>query len=262
MNGPLPARDTSAADQAALRLQRALEWEATGQVSYGRKLTGAMVQIILLAPWLMSTQTIPARISRADLKRTAVTVFAPPMSSAHLPPSMSLAAAGFSKGIQREPPAATAPVLDVDLNTTQLEFADDVGEQLPEVVRQNRGMLALLEKQDLTFARYILQPPSWEAQEGIWNVSGKFHLIMTPPQRWAVFRRASELYGVDLNRYYACAIFDDVYRHCLKETIRSWVSSRAPGLMGRVFFARLAFAGDQPCGLKVLEVSRAPTAAH
>ena len=115
---------------------------------------------------------------------------------------------------------------------------------------------------DPAIARYILQPPSWDAQEGFQDISRKFRLTMTPSSRWKVFREAAGRYGIDLNRYPACAVFDGAYRRCLMDAIRSRAWLDAPGSEGRVSFARLAFAAGSPCGVRVLEVKLAHHAAR
>jgi hypothetical protein len=159
-----------------------------------------------------------------------------------------------------ELPVAAVSELAVDL--TSIRFADDVAGQLPEVVRRNGGALALLDKEDRTIARYILQPPSWEAQGVIRDVSRKLRLCMDPPQKWEVFRTVAERYGIDLDRYRACAMFDAAYGRCLQDAIRSRALSGASHSAGRVSSATLAFSIDRPCGIEVLEVSIATDAPH
>jgi hypothetical protein len=151
--------------------------------------------------------------------------------------------------------------LDVTPSAPELWFADDVDDQLPEVVQRNRGALALLDEGDLTMARYILQPPSWEVKEGFWDVSRKFRVTMKPPRKWLVFRAAAEKYGIDLDHYEACAMFDDAYRHCLYAAIRTRALSNHLGSARRVS-ALLAFAADRPCGIEVRRVWAATTAAR
>jgi hypothetical protein len=223
-------------------------------------LLGGLVQVVLLSPWLVSTQPVPARSSPLALPQTVIHVFAPP--SAPASSKLALAAAGLAGGTKRELPNIAIPALTVDLKVIKFEVADDVDEQLPEVVRQFGGTLALLDTEDLAIARYILEPPSWDAQEGIQDVSRRFRLTMTPASRWKVFRDAARRYGIDLNRYPGCAIFDDTYRRCLLAAIRMRALLDNPDSEGRVSSVRLAFAAGSPCGINVLEVKLAHNAAR
>jgi hypothetical protein len=256
MNNALPARRASADDEAFLQLRRAVEWESTGQFCK-RLLTGSLIQAVLITPWLISLPPNVAEDSRPARHDAAVPIFAPP-APASIPPQLTLAPLSLPIPVKHELPSAPVPELAVDLTAMKLSFADDVGDQLPAVVRKNGGELALLDKEDRTIARYILQPPLWEVQEVIRDVSRKLRLAMDPPQRWAVFRNAATRYGVDLNRYRACAMFDAPYRRCLQDAIRAWALSGAPHTEGRVSSASLAFAADRPCGIEVLEVTLAP----
>jgi hypothetical protein len=190
-----------------------------------------------------------------------IRVFAPPPSAA-VPPKLATAAAGSASGIKPEPPNIAIPALTVDLHAIKFEFADDVEGQLPEVVRQDGGVLGLLDIEDPNIARYILQPPSWDAQESIQDVRRKFRFTMTPPSSWRVFRDSARRSGIDLNRYYGCAIFDDAYRRCLLSAIRRRALLDARSPEGHVSFVRLAFAAGSPCGVNVLEVKLAQNAAR
>jgi hypothetical protein len=239
-----------------------MEWEATTHLPDKRLLAGILVQVVLLSPWLAPALPNAAEGSGPAPYETAVPIFAPPPSSSPMPPPPTPAPSTLSMHVRLELPSTAIPVLAVDLNAMRLSFADDVGGQLPEVVRKNGGVLALLDKEDRAIALYILEPPSWEVQAVIRDVSRKLRLDMDPPRKWAVFRTAAERYGVDVDRYQACAIFDAAYRRCLQDAIRSRALSGAPDSAGRVSSARLAFAADRPCGIEVLEVSLATDTAH
>jgi hypothetical protein len=77
---------------------------------------------------------------------------------------------------------------------------------------------------------------------------------MDPPEKWAVLRNVSQAYGIDLNQYQACAVFDLSFRACLKNAILAKAFS-TPAHSGSVRSARLAIAAGRPCGIEVLEVS-------
>jgi hypothetical protein len=201
------------------------------------------------------------------LREAFIPVFTPSLSSAPVPPKLAVSASGPAKGITQERLDTAAPELAVDLTAIKIEVADDPDEQLPEVVRQYGGMLALLDKEDQTVARYVLEPPSWELQEGFRDVSGGYCFDLIPPRRWAVLRKAAERHDVVLGRFKAYAVFDVSYGRCLKNAIRRQALLDAPGSAGRVSFARVAFAPGNPCGIKVLgtrmrEVSLAHKAAR
>jgi hypothetical protein len=142
----------------------------------------------------------------------------------------------------------------VDIGAVRLTFADDSRHQLPRVVQDQQGMLALLDRKDNTIARYLVQPPDWEAEERIEDVSRNLRILMDPPGDWAVFQNLARNQGIDLSQYQASALFDDAFRHCLKKAILAKASSE-PGGSGRVSSARLGIAASQPCGIEVLEVS-------
>ena len=275
MNSPLPVHGSSTGDEAP-QLLRAMEWDPTGQLCK-RLLIGTLIHVALMAPWLLSLPPNAAEDSRPARYDTAVPIFAPP-ASALIPRTLTLAPPGLPMRVEHDligaaeegevaQPArlpmrvehdligAAVQELAMDLTAMKLSFADDVGAQLPEVVRKNGGALALLDKNDPTIARYTLQPPFWEVQEGIRDVSRKFRLTMDPPQKWAVFRNVAERYGIDLDHYQACAMFDAAYSRCLQDAIRTRALSAAPHSAGRVSSALLAFARDRPCGIEVLEVT-------
>jgi hypothetical protein len=159
--------------------------------------------------------------------------------------------------IHAPPPESRAefPKSTINLSAIQLRFANDVGGRLPDVLRQQHGMLALLDKEDPTIARYLFQPPAWERGDDVVDVSSMLCLWMDPPEGWAVFRSLSRRYGIALNRYRAGALFDIGYRRCLQDAIGRASEIKRPGTPARVLAARLAFAADRPCGIEVLEVS-------
>ena len=259
MNSPLPVHGSSTGDEAP-QLLRAMEWDPTGQLCK-RLLIGTLIHVALMAPWLLSLPPNAAEDSRPARYDTAVPIFAPP-ASALIPRTLTLAPPGLPMRVEHDLIGAAVQELTMDLTAMKLSFADDVGAQLPEVVRKNGGALALLDKNDPTIARYTLQPPFWEVQEGIRDVSRKLRLAMDPPQKWAVFRNAAERYGLDLDRYQACAMFDAAYSRCLQDAIRTRALSGAPHSAGRISSARLAFVADRACGIEVLEVTLATNAAR
>jgi hypothetical protein len=151
------------------------------------------------------------------------------------------------------PAAAVSPVA-VDLSAIGLSFPADVRNQLPAVVQAEGGVLALLDKDNQSVARYIFRPPDWRAEETTTDVTGTLRILMDPPQKWPVFREIAARDGLDLDAFRACAIFDMSYRRCLQGAIRGRVPAT---FSGHVKAARLAFRADRPCGVEVLDVSLA-----
>jgi hypothetical protein len=167
-------------------------------------------------------------------------------------PSLS----GKLDSVALEIPADVSPVA-VDLSAIRLSFPADVGNHLPAVVEAQGGVLALLDKDNRDIARYIFRPPDWQAEETTTDVTGRLRILMDPPQKWPVFREIAARYGLDLDAFRACAIFDMSYRRCLQSAIRGRVPAT---FSGHVSAARLAFRADQPCGVEVLDVSLAADA--
>ena len=150
------------------------------------------------------------------------------------------------------------PNVQVDLNLISLSFADDVSNQLPDVLRDQNGALALVSRDDPGFSRYIIEPPSWTVEESIVDVSGSFTLSMSPPEKWRLLRDVARAHSIPLDRYKACALFDRSWAACLKGRIQERAGEIAGGRDVQVRRARLAFEATKPCGIDILEVSFAP----
>jgi hypothetical protein len=159
-------------------------------------------------------------------------------------------------------PAPPSQEVRVDMNSIQLSFADDVTNQLPGVVERNRGMLALIDKEDPAIARYVIEPPDWIVRETLLDVSRKVCFAMYPPQKWRLLQSVARSSGLRLDRYQVCALFESPYNQCLQEAIRSKAAAVSGGGKVRVQSARLAFEGGSHCGVAVLEVSFAPASVR
>jgi hypothetical protein len=154
-----------------------------------------------------------------------------------------------------DPERVEAPI---DMNSIQLSFADDVANELPEVVRMNGGIFALTEKNDPGFARYTITPPDWTVRETLTDISGKIRLALYQPEKWTILRSAAQMHEIRLESYQAAALFGSAYNRCLAGAIRRRSRDMVSGRNGRVVSARLSFASGSECGIKVLEVSFAP----
>jgi hypothetical protein len=156
-------------------------------------------------------------------------------------------------------PAATASLavekVPVDMSSIELSFATDTSNQLPEVIRQQRGVLALVDKSDPTIARYVFEPPQWAFHSGIVDISDKVRFAMYAPERWAAVNELAAEHGLHLDQFEVCALFETNYTSCLRDAISVRATSDRHGAGARVTAARLAFSAVSPCGVDVLEVS-------
>ena len=236
------------------RLERALHWNSEGHWPWKCIFASAGLHAFVLLPGLLVGLLVAEEPRPEPAKETITQIFVPAPSAP--PEPASPPAAGRLESLPPPQEGPAVPEVAVDLRSMELAFAADVGNQLPDVIRSQRGMLALLDKDDAGIARYLIQPPGWEAREEIVDVSSKLRILMDPPQKWPVFREVAERYGIDLTRYRASAVFDIGYRRCLQDAIRSRAAAEAKA-SGRVLTARLAFRTDRPCGIEVLEVSLA-----
>jgi hypothetical protein len=186
-------------------------------------------------------------------------IFVPARAAPPPPERSSSTLPGNLDSVPLGTPAAAVSPVAVDLSAIGLSFPADVRNQLPAVVRAQGGVLALLDKDNQSIARYIFRPPDWQAEETTMDVTGRLRILMDPPQKWPVFREISARSGLDLDAFRACAIFDMSYRRCLQTAIRGRVPA---SFSGHVSAARLAFRADRPCGVEVLDVSLAADAAQ
>jgi len=237
---------------------RALRWQLPGFWPWRGLAGSALLHALLLLPfiWAAFSLHIPAQEGDPLPKTIVMPLFAPwkgypppPRHRIAVLPVMSLPSTAPLSA-----PLPDLPDVKIDLNSIRLSFAPDLRNELPQVVQDQHGMLALLDKEDRTVAHYLVRPPDWETEEKIQDVSRTLRILMDPPEKWAVFRNVARQYGIDLSRYQACALFDLGFRHCLKNAILARASA-APAHSGRVRSARLAIAADRPCGIEVLEVS-------
>jgi hypothetical protein len=222
-----------------------------------RGFTGSLLaHAMLIAAFLLPTLS-DDRADRPSPVKGAATVFTPPPSSEPPEPERDLTPSAKRLDQPRiELPDASFPETPVNLSSMQLSIADDVRDQLPDVVQAQGGMLALLDKEDLTSVSYLLQAPAWEPRETTRDISRMLRIEMSPPQRWAVFRDAAQQHGIALDHYRAFALFDIAYRSCLQNAIRR----RAGG--AAVSAAVLEVALSSPCGFEVREVTFATSPVH
>jgi hypothetical protein len=173
---------------------------------------------------------------------------------AHLNVSQGMSVPMASRD-ELDPERVEAPI---DMNSIQLSFADDVANELPEVVRMNDGIFALTEKADPGFARYTITPPDWTVRETLTDISGKIRLALYQPEKWNILRSVAQMHAIRLESYQAAALFGAAYNRCLADAIGRKARDIAPGGKGLIVSARLSFASGSECGIKVLEVSFAP----
>jgi hypothetical protein len=253
----MPVHEDPAADADFLVLERALNWRAAGPWPWKTMATSLILHSVAISLFTYTLHTGTDHRQAPTAPERFVQVFMPrPSSVPPAPQQVHMPTLGLREPPQLELPGPDAPKVAVNFNSINLSFALDVGNQLPAVVEQQHGMLALLDKEDHGLARYLMRPPGWEPRATITDVSRDLRFMMTPPRKWPVFREAEDRYGIDLDRYVAAAVFDSSYRRCLDLAIRRHLS---PGTSGRVSAARLAFAMSGDCGIIVQEVTFAPT---
>jgi hypothetical protein len=252
----MPVLLNSTAEEDILALERALSWRAAPPLPWN-SLAGSLAIHLMAVILLLSTFAGP--LGESAVSRSAQTVpqsFVPLAFPTPPPPERALlqTAGRLDPPPAELPDAASSSNVTVNLNAIQLSIAPDVRNQLPGVVEAQHGMLALLDKDDLGVARYLMQPPGWRPRAGMTDISRRLRFKMDPPRKWPVFREVAERYGIDVDRFVGCAVFDAAFGRCLKAAIRNRLS---PGAAGPVSSVRLAFAADHACGIEVLEVSLA-----
>jgi len=249
----IPERSGSSEDTDILVLERALNWRAAPPLPWNCIAGSLALHVIALALFLATfpgpflEAPPPVAMSQASVQPFVPLVFpAAPVTS-----KVVLGAAGRLDSPPIEAPDIAESKAAVNLNSIKLSFALDVRNQLPDVVEAQHGMLALLDKEDLGIAHYLMQPPGWKPRPVLQDISRSLRFKMDPAVKWLVFREAAARYGINLDQYIACAVFDAAFGRCLKAAIESKVP---PGATGSVSMAQLAFAADQPCGIEVLSV--------
>jgi len=239
-------------------LGRAVRWRSVWVWPWRGLAASALLHTLFLLLFISAGYSlyVPAEDADTSARATVIPLFAPRkgdfLPSAHRTTTPVLSPLSETRALPT--PLPDVADVNVDLNSIRLSFAPDLRNELPQVVQDQHGMLALLDKEDRTVAHYLVRPPGWEMEERIQDVSRTLRILMDPPEKWAVFRNVARHYGIDLSRYQACALFDLGFRHCLKNAILAKASA-ASAHSGRVRSARLAIVADRPCGIAVLEVS-------
>jgi len=249
-------RNYPAADEALLRLERALQWRANERMPRATLLGSALGHAGVAAVFWAVMPT-PGGAGAVWPDRAVVPLLAPAPSRVARPATPLLSLAAVGPEAPPEPERGVLPQPEVNLSATKVSFADDVGGQLPAVLRDQHGMLALLDRDEQTVTEYLFRPPAWEMRGDVVDVSSKLCILMDPPAKWALWREIAARYGIALERYRAYAVFNIVYRRCLMDAIRDRALARGLRPGGRVSAVRLAFTSDRPCGVEVLEVSLA-----
>jgi hypothetical protein len=241
-------------DRADAVLERAFRLEIAGYWPWKSLVWGVLMHAALGVPIYVAVFWGGDQKEPPAARQVVTQVFVPAPAAAAPPARPAGLLPGKLDSVPLELPAAAVSPVTVDLSAISLSFPADVGNQLPAVVEAQGGVLALLDKDHRDIARYIFRPPDWRAEETTTDVSGKLRILMDPPQKWPAFREIAARYGIDLDAFRACAMFDISYRRCLQSAIRG----RVPGTFtGHVSAARLAFRADRPCGVEVLDVSLA-----
>jgi hypothetical protein len=255
MDPSMPARSNAPKDLDILVLERALNWRAAPPLPWNSMAASLAIHMTFVVICLSGT-SLPSGKPPDKTESTLVAhLFIPLVSPTTPRREVVLGVAGRLTLPPVEAPDAPFSTVAVNLSSIRLDFALDVGNQLPDVVAAQHGMLALVDRQDVGLALYILEPPEWKLRPTNMDISRKFKFWMDPPGKWPVFSNAANHDGIDLGQYIACAVFDAAFSMCLRREIQSHV---APGATGSVSIVTLAFAADRACGIEVREVRLAP----
>jgi hypothetical protein len=233
-------------------LERALRLEFTGYWPWKGSAWGLLLHAVFGLCLYVAVYRGVGQSEPPVARQVLTQIFVPAPSDAPPPERSPSVLSGDLDSVPLGTPAAAVSQVAVDLSAIGLSFPADVRNQLPAVVQAQGGVLALLDKDNPSIARYIFRPPDWRAEETTTDITGTLRILMDPPQKWPVFREIAARDGLDLDAFRACAIFDMSYRHCLQSAIRGQVPAT---FSGHVSAARLAFRADRPCGVEVLAVS-------
>ncbi len=227
---------------------KVLHWEAERPLSWNCRCGSLLLHSLIFLLWSPVRHT-----AAAPPLPPRVAYFQPAPGEAPVRKVMPLVA--VPDNLAAPPPHGSGgKEVRVDLGTIQLSFADDTRSEFPQVVQAQHGLLALLDREDRSLARYLLEAPDWQAREVVLDVSRYFAVLMSPPEKWRVFRDSARQNGIDLNRYQTAALFEAPFQICLKRAILARANAD-PKRSGAVTSARLAIAAAQPCGIEVLDVS-------
>jgi hypothetical protein len=222
---------------------------------------GCVAEFVLLSLVVLGDTDFGPRTEEPPKPRTPthttllyIPPVAPPASQAPPPPPPNAAAVRTLPAVPVDPGLASAKV-KVEMSAIVISVEDDVGNQLPAVLKQQNGTLALLEAKDPTFAHYTFTPPDWRMEERVVDVSRKVRFTMLQPSRWPMVQSLIAGSGITMERYQLCALFDRGFYRCIEQEIRNHAGASAEG---RVHTVKLAFNSSRSCGIDVLNVEFYP----
>jgi hypothetical protein len=248
----MPVCHKATEEMDILAFERALNWRSAPRLPWSSLAGSLIVHMVAVAFFCMAALSGPPNEARRP-ETKGVPPFVPLTCPPRARHQVTLGAAGRLDPPTVEMPDITESIATVNLNSIKLSFALDLTNQLPSVVGAQHGMLALVDKEDLGIARYLMQPPDWQPRPVTIDISRRLRFRMDPPGKWTVFRDLARRYGIDLDQYIGCAVFNAAFGRCLKTAIQGY-----PGAAGSVSSASLAFAANQACGVEVLGVVLAP----
>jgi hypothetical protein len=223
--------------------------------------TGGLLHVLTLGLLLVDSFAVPSEIPKPS--RPPVTkLFIPPRPRAtpekQPPPppekKSPVVASAAPRPKREDPPPPEPPAVKdrVDMQSIEISVLEDAANELPEVIRRQQGILALVEPGDQSIAHYVFEPPDWKMRDRIADVSGRIRFSMSPPSRWALLRSLAERHSIDMEKYQVDALFDGAYQDCLKSEIRR--SAEASPNAGRVRSAVLVFNSSRSCGIDVVKL--------
>jgi hypothetical protein len=223
-------------------------------------LTGCVVESVLLFIAILSEAgfgTVAPQTPKPAKAAAPTLLYVPPLRKPHAdqpPPPNTLAGRRVPRLLTDPAPPATK--VKIDMSAIEISVVDDAANEIPAVVRQQNGRLALLDADDPSYARYTFKPPDWQMSEQMEDVSRRIRFTMTPPSKWPLLQTLAASNGIKMERYQVNALFDGAFSDCLEQEIRNHTIA-SPGA-GRVSAVVLAFNSSRSCGIDVLNVAFAP----
>jgi hypothetical protein len=243
-------------DEDIRRLYAALSWEAGGRRTR-RGLVGSVI--------VHSAAFLAILFGGVSVQRP---VIAPeePFLVTRLPFVPNTSPGAAKPAAQALPTLSTAPPVEigdggsnlkVELTGIKLEFERDVGNELPKLVKREKGGLVLLTRGDQDIADYLFTAPDWKLVRGPVSIRKDYLLLMDPPEDWTIFRELETRNGIPSGKFQGGAVFDLSYSDCITKAIKTEaISSHKSD--GTVVYARLKLTLDDPCGVVGTGVGLAP----
>jgi len=219
---------------------------------WGAFLTGYAVYSVIAGSLMLGTLEMPEASKPPE--RRVQRIFIPARRArVRKDPPPRKALISKAAGAQLNDPVEEPPVPGrVDLNAIQISLVEDEANEIPEVIRQQFGEIALVERNDPATAHYVFKPPYWQMSDEIQDVSGMMRIAMIPTSRWALLQSLASSHSISMEKYEVDALFDGRFIACLERQIRK-KADETPNA-GRVLAALLIFSSSGSCGINVVNL--------